>query len=118
MNNNLTFKQLREANIARIPLYKNKHGELAHSEPDGSDWSPSDWLGAVVGELGEYANIYKKYKRGDISREEFLVAAAKEFSDVICYLDILAYQFRIDLGESTRAKFNEVSDRFDCDVKL
>lgn len=38
----LTFAELREANIARLPQFKNKHGEPAHSQPDGSDWSISD----------------------------------------------------------------------------
>jgi hypothetical protein len=38
--NGLTFNALRGANAARLPQFKNKHGELAHSKPDGSDWTP------------------------------------------------------------------------------
>jgi len=114
----LLFDQLRSANLARLPQFKNKHGQLAHTHPEGRDWSPAQWLQAVVGELGEYANIRKKHERGDINEAEFAVEAAKELADVQVYLDILAYQVGVDLGEATRAKFNEVSDRVGCEVKL
>lgn len=114
----LTFDQLRKANRYRLPLFKNKHGELAHSEPDGSDWTPAQWLQAVVGELGEYANVRKKYERGDLTYAEFHTAARKELADVQTYLDILAYQLDIDLGQATIDKFNEVSNRIDVDIKL
>jgi len=118
----LTFRALREANAARLPEFRNRHGELAHSQPDGSDWSPSQWLQAVVGELGEYANVRKKYERGDLTAEEYAVEAAKELADVQTYLDILArrcldtpngvaHHRGIDLGQATTDKFNEVSRR-------
>jgi NTP pyrophosphatase (non-canonical NTP hydrolase) len=117
----LTFRTLRAANRARIPTFKNKHGELAHTKPDGSDWSPSQWLQAVVGELGEYANIRKKFERGDMGIEEFRREAAKELADVQTYLDILALRCLdtaltpdpngIDLGQATLEKFNEISRR-------
>lgn len=122
----LTFDALREANTIRLPQFKNCHGEIAHSMPDGSDWSPADWLQAVTGELGEYANFRKKYQRGDITTEEFAVHAAKELADVQIYLDILArrcldlpgipHPTGVDLGAATRAKFNEVSVRVGADV--
>lgn len=114
----LTFAQLRAANIARLPQFKNKHGQPAHSQPDGSDWSDAQWLQAVVGEIGEYANLRKKYDRGDIGPATFLSAAAKELADIQTYLDILAFRLGIDLGEATARKFNEVSERVGCDVRL
>lgn len=117
----LTFNALRIANKARLPQFKNKLGGYAHSEIDGSDWTPSQWLQAVVGEVGEYANIRKKFERGDISFEEYKTAAKKELADIATYLDILAARCLdvpgaidddgIDLGEAIREKFNEVSDR-------
>jgi len=107
----LTFDNLRKANITRLPQFKNKKGLPAHSEPDGSDWSPAQWLQAVVGELGEYANLRKKYERGDITLDEFNVEAEKELSDIQIYLDILAFRLGIDLGEAVKRKFNEVSKR-------
>ena len=66
----LTFDTLRKANIARLPEFKNSKGEPAHSKSDGSDWSPAQWLQAVIGELGEYANVMKKVERGDLTFEE------------------------------------------------
>ena len=114
----LTFDALRGANLARLPQFKNKHGELAHSKPDGSDWTPAQWLQAVVGELGEYANVRKKYERGDLSLAEFQVEAAKELADVQTYLDILAMQVGVDLGRGITDKFNEVSMRVGSTVRI
>jgi hypothetical protein len=49
----LTFRTLRDANLKRLPLFKDAKGRTCHSEKDGSDWQPAQWLQAVVGELGE-----------------------------------------------------------------
>lgn len=136
----LTFNQLRKANRERLPLFKNCHGEQAHSKADGSDWTPAQWLQAVTGELGEYANFRKKFERGDISFEDFKRYAAQELADVQTYLDILAMRCLdhvdrlkensfgatylhvdkdgINLGEATVDKFNEVSKRVGCTVFL
>lgn len=132
--NGLTFNALRGANKARLPEFKNKHGQLAHAKADGSDWTPAQWLQAVVGELGEYANIRKKFDRGDLTVEEFTVMAAKELADVQIYLDILAqrcldvveaggmvslvHASGVDLGVATIEKFNEVSERVGSSVYL
>lgn len=118
MTDGLTFNTLRGGNLARLPQFKNKHGELAHSKPDGSDWSPAQWLQAVTGELGEYANLRKKFERGDLTAEEFKAQAASELADVVTYLDILAFQLGIDLGRATMDKFNEVSVRVGSTVRL
>lgn len=114
----LTFNALRTANCLRLPTFKNSKGEAAHSEPDGSGWSPAQWLQAVVGELGEYANIRKKYERGDIDEATFKREAQKELADVQTYLDILAFQLGIDLGQATISKFNEVSKRVGSNVRI
>src|SRR3990172_5875389 len=107
----LTFNTLRGGNTARLPQFKNKYGQLAHAKPDGSDWSPAQWLQATLGELGEYANLRKKFERGDVDEATFKIEARKELADVVTYLDILAMQLGIDLGQATMDKFNEVSDR-------
>lgn len=118
MTNGLTFNALSGANAARLPQFKNKHGQLAHAKPDGSDWSPAQWLQAVVGELGEYANLRKKHERGDIDSETFRAEAADELADVVTYLDILAQQLGINLGAATMDKFNRVSERVGSTVRL
>lgn len=115
---NLTFKALRNANLARIPLFKNGRGERAHSKDDGSDWSHAQWMQAVVGELGELANLLKKVDRGDFTQESMQSEIADELADVQCYLDILAMRLGVDLGAATVSKFNRVSARVGCAVKL
>jgi NTP pyrophosphatase (non-canonical NTP hydrolase) len=116
--NNLSFKTLTEANNKRLPLFKNSKGLPAHSKPDGSDWSHAEWLQAVIGELGEYANIMKKVQRGDMTMEEAKPSIEKELADVMTYFAILAQQLNIDLGQAVEDKFNEVSDRVDADVYI
>ena len=113
----LTFDALRAANVKRIPLFKNSLGQEVHNK-NGSDWSDSQWLEALVGEIGEYANFHKKYMRGDITETQFVIDARKELADVQIYLDILAFRLGIDLGKATVDKFNEVSRRVGVDIKL
>lgn len=88
--NGLTFNTLRGANTARLPEFKNKHGAVAHSRPDGSDWSPAQWLQAVVGELGEFAQVRMEFEAGQLTFAEYRSKAGKELADVVTYLDILA----------------------------
>src|ERR1700730_15001728 len=113
----LTFDQLRAGNIARLPLFKNRKGEPAHAEPDGSDWLLSTWACATEGELGEVAEALgfyvalgkltehlgkaadhiKKVERRDVTLDEKRQALADELADVQTYLDILAFRANIDL---------------------
>lgn len=90
MNILLTFAALRAANTIRLPQFKNKHGEAAHSKVDGSDWSPAQWLGALFGEIGEFARVRVLYDQGRIDFETYKTLAAKELADIQTYLDILA----------------------------
>jgi NTP pyrophosphatase (non-canonical NTP hydrolase) len=126
----LTFNVLREANKKRLPEFKDKHGRIAHAKPDGSDWTPAQWLQAVVGELGEYANERKKFERGDLTFDEFKLKAAEELADVATYLDLLARRcldapephgvnrFGVDLGQAIVEKFNRVSERVKSKVRI
>ncbi len=116
MTNGLTFNVLREANMRRLPQFKNAKGEPAHEKEDGSDWSLNDWLTAVTGELGEAANILKKIRRGDFTLNEARAKLADELADTATYLDILANQCGINLGQATIEKFNRVSDRVDSNI--
>lgn len=86
----LSFEALRAANRARVPLFKNAQGGPAHAKPDGSDWSPAQWLRALVGELGEFARVRQLYEAGVLSEEDYQREAAKELADVQCYLDLLS----------------------------
>lgn len=92
-----TLQDLRNANLARLPLFKNCHGRPAHTEPDGSDWSPAQWLQAFVGEVGELA-------------EAIMVGAPlaiqSELADCQIYLDLLLY--RILQEESKETTLNQI----------
>ena len=114
----LDLAALREANKKRLPQFKNGKGEPAHSQPDGSDWALSTWCNAVLGELGEAANLIKKIERGDITLDEARAALGKEFADVLTYLDILAFRAGVDLGRETIDKFNAVSARVGSTIRL
>lgn len=107
----LPFAVLREANMRRLPEFKNKHGKPAHSEPDGSDWTLDQWFQAYFGEMGEYANVRKKRDRGDIAQAEYIVLAGKELADCITYLDIAAFRARVDLGAAVALVSNDTDKR-------
>lgn len=116
VTNGLSFRTMRDANEKRLPLFRNKLGEVAHTQADGSDWSKAEWLQAVLGELGELANLMKKVRRGDLTEADAHAEIRKEIADVQIYLDLLALQYGIDLGNAVADKFNEVSRRVKADV--
>lgn len=115
MTDGLTFNVLRDANLMRLPEFKDAKGRLSHPEKKGEkpghDWALSKWSNAVLGELGEAANIIKKIERGDFTLEDGRAALGKELADVQIYLDLLANRAGVDLGRATIEKFNEVSKR-------
>ncbi len=76
--------------MLRLPQFKNKHGEVAHSKADGSDWSPAQWFKAFIGECGEFAEVRIAYELGLIPFEEYEIKARKELADMQTYLDILS----------------------------
>lgn len=70
LNSGMTFDGLRQANRQRLPQFRDRQGRVAHQKPDGSDWSKAEWLQAMVGEVGELANLFKKVRRGDFTDEQ------------------------------------------------
>src|SRR5688572_30842112 len=98
MKKELTFARLRKKNVERC----NKDFPQCLKE-----WSPSDWMCALTGEVGESANLIKKQRRGDkIDKKEI----AYELADAMTYLDLLAARLGIDLGAAVVEKFNIVSN--------
>jgi len=85
----LDFETLRDANRARVKRFKNAKGELAHKD-EGADWSFFDWGMATLGEMGELMEVRIQYQLGEISREEYVKKATKEFADIQTYLDLWA----------------------------
>lgn len=113
--NGLTFNALRAANTARCPMFKNAKGETQHS---GRDWSPNDWMVATGGELGEAMNVMKKVRRGDMTLGEARPKLAREFSDVVIYLDMLARECGVNLGEAISETFNAKSLQLELDLYI
>ena len=107
MGNKLTFAAFREANVARCLKW----------HPDGIEsWSPSDWLTAVAGELGELASLLKmrNRERDGLVGNKFSPTdqqIADEIADVFTYLDLLAHVLGVDMAKAITEKFNRVSER-------
>ena len=106
---NLTFDQLRAANKKRAEFW---HGD--------KPWHLNDWFTAVMGELGEAANVAKKIKRledglignAESDTKEALYEKLRlELADVQIYLDLIANHCGIDLGAATVEKYNMTSQK-------
>lgn len=89
------------------------------------DWSLSDWMTAVAGELGEAANVVKKLNRvrdgipGNTQTEaELRAALADELADVFIYLDLLAQRAGVKLQDAVRDKFNRTSAKIGCEIRV
>lgn len=109
----LTFAQLSEANATRCNRW---HPGF----PKDQAWSGADWSNAMCGEAGELANVVKKVRRhetgtapgpDDPSLDKLMEMMAEEMADVVCYLDLLATFYGVDLAEAVVRKFNRVSER-------
>ena len=107
MSNQLTFDTFRAANVARCLKW----------HPEGIEsWSASDWMTAIVGELGELAGLIKmrNRERDGLPGNKFSPTdeqIGKEAADVLTYLDLFCAMHGIDLGVAAAMKFNEVSER-------
>lgn len=81
-----------------------------------NSWSTSDWFVAVLGELGEAANVAKKLNRvrDNIGGNKEGVAELEkklkdELADTYIYLDLLCQSLGIDLTGAVVEKFNAKS---------
>lgn len=103
----MNFNQFRKLNRSRA----------GHWHPKGIEsWSPSDWVTAIVGELGEMASLVKmrNRERDGLPGNKFSPTdeqIAKEAADVFTYLDLFCAAQNINLGSAVASKFNEVSNR-------
>lgn len=80
------------------------------------DWTESDWLVAILGELGEAANIQKKLNRvrdGIIGNKETVRELenklALEIADTYIYLDLFCQRVGIDLERAVNTAFEAKS---------
>lgn len=103
----LSFDQFRKANRERCLKWHPKGIE---------SWSDSDWITAIVGELGELAGLIKmrNRERDGLPGNKFSPTdeqIGSEAADVFTYLDLFCERNGIDLGDMSVKKFNEVSKR-------
>lgn len=112
----LSFEKLREVNVRRCE-------QVFH---DIDDWSPTDWACAMAGETGEACNFAKKMRRGENTTRDkdtgqeipIVLAIGYELADAVIYADLLAARLGLDLGEMVQQKFNVVSERRGCTIRL
>jgi NTP pyrophosphatase (non-canonical NTP hydrolase) len=105
----LTFPQLRLVNVARsVEGWKHPL----------ESWSPSDWLIAVGGEVGEALNVVKKLNRvrdgitfGAQTTAEALTAdLADELADAVIYCDLLAARFGVEIDNRSFDEFRAATE--------
>lgn len=66
----------------------------------------------LVGEVGEFANIVKKVRRGDFEYDAVSPDLAEELSDVFAYTLKLANMMGIDLSDAYLAKMEKNKQKF------
>ena len=67
---------------------------------------------ALAGEVGEIANLVKKFDRGDADVAQVIAGLTDELADVLAYVFKLAYQCDIDLEQAYLSKMETNTDRF------
>lgn len=105
----LTFADFAAANRARCESALGFNHEI-------DSWSLSDWFTAVLGELGEAANVAKKLNRvrdgipgNKLSEAELRKCLRLEVADVYIYLDLLAQHAGFTIEDAVRAAFDAKS---------
>jgi NTP pyrophosphatase (non-canonical NTP hydrolase) len=105
----LTFEQFSKANRERCESPQGFNHPL-------SGWSSSDWMTALVGEVGEAANIVKKLNRvrdgvpgNKISADELRAMLRKELGDVFVYLDLMAQSLGFSIADAAAEVFDAKS---------
>lgn len=106
----MTFDEFSRINLLRC------ESPSGFSHPLGS-WSTSDWFLAVLGELGEAANVAKKLNRvrdgirgNNENPEELRDKLRRELGDAFVYLDLLAQSVGVNLGDAAVEVFNRKSE--------
>jgi NTP pyrophosphatase (non-canonical NTP hydrolase) len=89
------------------------------------DWTPERWVTAIVGELGEMANITKKLFRiadgmvgSTESVEELEQKEADEWADTMLYMILFALRRRINMTAAIVEVFNRKSEQLGFPERL
>lgn len=105
----MTFGEFSQANRERSESPKGFNHPL-------HGWSTSDWLTAMVGELGEAANVVKKLNRvrdgvpgNKQTEQELRDQLRKELGDTFLYLDLLCQSLGFSIADAAVEVFNSKS---------
>ena len=114
----LTFQDFSQQNRARCEHAKGFNHPLA-------GWSTSDWMTAMVGEVGEAANVVKKLNRvrdgvpgNKVSADELRAQLRRELGDVFVYLDLMAQSLGFNIADAATEVFNAKSREIGYPVTL
>ena len=105
----MTFGEFSQANRDRCESLQGFKHKL-------QDWDTSDWFLAILGELGEAANVGKKLNRvrdgipgNKESPDELRNKLRKELGDVFVYLDLTAQAHGFNIADAAVEVFNAKS---------
>lgn len=105
----MTFGEFSQANRERCESLDGFNHAL-------NGWSASDWMTALVGELGEAANVIKKLNRvrdgvpgNKQSEQELRDQLRKELGDTFVYLDLLCQSLGFSVADAATEVFNSKS---------
>lgn len=105
----MTFLEFSAANRIRCEHARGFNHKLA-------DWDTSDWFVAVLGELGEAANVAKKLNRvrdgipgNKETPDQLRDKLRKEIGDTFVYLDLLAQAHGFTVAQAAIEVFNAKS---------
>jgi NTP pyrophosphatase (non-canonical NTP hydrolase) len=81
-----------------------------------SAWSTSDWMTALVGEVGEAANVVKKLNRvrdgvpgNKLTPDELRSQLRRELGDVFVYLDLICQSLDFSIADAAMEVFDAKS---------
>ena len=106
-NNDLTFDTFQRTNAKRC---REAFDQNLHDE--------EFFCIAIAGEVGEMCNEYKKVLRGDVPLDAVRGKLLAELADIITYADLMITKLGGNTEIELIRKFNIVSDRRNCDIKL
>jgi NTP pyrophosphatase (non-canonical NTP hydrolase) len=113
----LTLEQIAEINDRRCAKW----------HQSDKPWTPERWVTAIVGELGEMANITKKLFRaadGSVgilngqTIEELQHEEEKEWADTMLYMILFASARGFDMSGAIREVFNAKSEQLGFEERL
>jgi dCTP diphosphatase len=104
------------SDVSDLQALRDRMREFAAERQWNSYHDPKSVLLALVGEVGELAELFQWLPAGQArelaAAEPLHTRAGEELSDVLLYLILLADVLGIDLAEAANAKLTEASSRY------